>query len=100
MMFFVQLIFGILISISFAASTIDIAQTSTSSNPLIPISAALVVSISCLGAGYAIAHVGTAAISLLAENEGAFFKGFLVVTLAEALAIYGLILGILLWLQI
>jgi len=43
---------------------------------------------------------GTAAISALAEKPETFFRSFLVVALAEALAIYGLIIGILLWLKL
>lgn len=51
----------------------------------------------CIGAGYAIAHVGTSAISAITEKEESFGKAFLMVSLAEALAIYGLIMAILLW---
>jgi F0F1-type ATP synthase membrane subunit c/vacuolar-type H+-ATPase subunit K len=40
------------------------------------------------------------AVSALAEKPGTFFRSFLVVALAEALAIYGLIMGILLRLRL
>ncbi len=53
-----------------------------------------------LGAALAISAAGTAAISALAEKPETFFRSFLVVALAEALAIYGLIMGILLWLKL
>ena len=53
-----------------------------------------------LAAGLAISSAGTAAISALAEKPDTFFRSFLVVALAEALAIYGLIMGILLWLKL
>ena len=43
---------------------------------------------------------GTAAISAAVEKPETFFRSFLVVALAEALAIYGLIIGILLWLKL
>jgi V/A-type H+/Na+-transporting ATPase subunit K len=64
------------------------------------IGAGLAVGLSVLGAGYAIKTTGTAAISVLGENESGFFKAFLVVALGEALAIYGLIVAILLWTKI
>jgi V/A-type H+-transporting ATPase subunit K len=48
----------------------------------------------------AISAAGTAAINALAEKPETFFRSFLVVALAEALAIYGLILGILLWIKL
>ena len=77
---------------------------STTTDPLIgrylAFSAALAVGISVMGAAYAIKTTGTAAISVLSENEGGFFKAFLVVALGEALAVYGLIVAILLWTKI
>jgi len=64
------------------------------------ISVAMSVGLSVLGSAWAMKTVGTAAISALSEREESFFKAFLVVALCEALAIYGLILGILLWTKI
>jgi V/A-type H+-transporting ATPase subunit K len=64
------------------------------------IGAGLAVGLAGLGAGMAIAASGTAAISALAEKPETFFRSFLVVALAEAVAIYGLIVGILLWIKI
>lgn len=67
---------------------------------ILSISVALSVSFSVLGSAWAMKTVGTAAISALSEREEAFVKAFLVVALCEALAIYGLIVGILLWTKI
>ncbi len=64
------------------------------------ISAAASIVGSTLAAAIVIKSVGTAAISALTENEGVFFKAFLVIALGEALAIYGVIVAILLWLKI
>ena len=64
------------------------------------IAAAISVSTGVLGAAIALKTVGTAAISSLSEREESFFKAFLVVVLAEALAIYGLIVAILMWTKI
>ncbi|MCW3998686.1 MAG: ATP synthase subunit C [Candidatus Bathyarchaeota archaeon] len=66
----------------------------------IAISAALAISLPALSAGLAISAAGSAAISALAEKPETFFRSFLIVALAEALAIYGLIMGILLWLKL
>lgn len=67
---------------------------------VLAISVAISVSFSVLGSAWAMKTVGTAAISALSEREEAFFKAFLVVALCEALAVYGLIVGILLWTKI
>ena len=66
----------------------------------IAFAAALAIGIPAIAAGFAISSAGTAAISALAEKPDTFFKSFLVVALAEALALYGLIMGILLWLKL
>jgi V/A-type H+/Na+-transporting ATPase subunit K len=90
-----------------AAATITTVenQTGTSSTGSldrvgIAIAAALAIGLPGLGAGIAISSAGSAAISALAEKPETFFRSFLIVALAEALAIYGLIMGILLWLQL
>jgi V/A-type H+-transporting ATPase subunit K len=88
-----------------AAFTISTVQsTTTNAGPYdkigIAISAGLAVGLSALGAGLAISAAGSAAISALAEKPETFFRSFLIVALAEALAIYGLIMGILLWLRL
>jgi F0F1-type ATP synthase membrane subunit c/vacuolar-type H+-ATPase subunit K len=64
--------------------------------PILAISAALAISISGLAAAHVIKTVGTAAISAISEREGAFGKVVVIVALGEAIAIYGLIIGILL----
>ena len=74
--------------------------TSEANKPMYALSAAIAVAGSTIGAGYAIAHVGTSAISAITEKEENFGRAFLIVSLAEALAIYGLIMGILLWTNI
>ena len=67
---------------------------------VLAISAAASIVGTTLAAAIVIKSVGTAAISALTENEGVFFKAFLVIALGEALAIYGVIVAILLWLKI
>ncbi len=86
---------------AFTVTTVQ-AQTATGPNDRIgiAIAAGASVGLSAFGAGLAISAVGSAAVSALAEKPETFFRSFLVVALAEALAIYGLIMGILLWIKL
>jgi V/A-type H+-transporting ATPase subunit K len=59
------------------------------------IAAALATGMSALGAGFAVAKVGTAAIGALAEKPELFGRLLIFVGLAEGIAIYGLIVSIL-----
>ncbi len=88
-----------------AAAAVTTVQATTSSTGVydrlgIAIGAGLAIGLASLGAGLAISSAGSAAISALAEKPETFFRSFLIVALAEALAIYGLIMGILLWLKL
>jgi V/A-type H+-transporting ATPase subunit K len=58
-------------------------------------SAALAAGLAALGAGYAVAQVGTAALGALAEKPDLFGRVLVIVGLAEGIAIYGLIVSIL-----
>lgn len=92
------------VATAYTISTVADSTTTTTQDPIsqvgIAISAALAIGLSTLAAAYAISSAGSAAISAMAEKPETFFKSFLIVVLAEALAIYGLIMGILLWLQL
>jgi len=57
--------------------------------------AALATGLSSLGAGWAVAKVGTAAIGALAEKPELLGRLLIFVGLAEGIAIYGLIVSIL-----
>jgi V/A-type H+-transporting ATPase subunit K len=57
--------------------------------------AALATGLSSLGAGFAVAKVGTAAVGALAEKPELFARLLIFVGLAEGIAIYGLIVSIL-----
>jgi V/A-type H+-transporting ATPase subunit K len=59
------------------------------------LSAALAVGIGSLGAGYAVARVGSAAVGALAEKPELMGRVLILVGLAEGIAIYGLIVAIL-----
>ena len=59
------------------------------------LAAALATGLSSLGAGIAVAKVGTAAVAALAEKPELFGRLLIFVGLAEGIAIYGLIISIL-----
>lgn len=90
-----------------AAFTVNTVQSTTTTTTTgiydrlgIAIGAGLSIGLAALGAGLAISAAGSAAISAMAEKPETFFRSFLIVALAEALAIYGLIMGILLWIKL
>jgi V/A-type H+/Na+-transporting ATPase subunit K len=59
------------------------------------LAAALATALSALGAGFAVAKVGAAAVGALAEKPDLFGRLLIFVGLAEGIAIYGLIVSIL-----
>jgi V/A-type H+-transporting ATPase subunit K len=59
------------------------------------IGAALATGMAALGAGFAVAKVGTAAVGALAEKPELFGRLLIFIGLAEGIAIYGLIVAIL-----
>lgn len=59
------------------------------------VAAALATGLSSLGAGIAVAGVGSAAIGALAEKPELLGRALIMVGLAEGIAIYGLIISIL-----
>jgi V/A-type H+-transporting ATPase subunit K len=106
-LFFIQFVVMLIFAVStvFALSLPLAQQTTANTNgsldrAAIAIAAGLAVGLTGLGAAKAIAASGTAAISALAEKPETFFRSFLVVALAEAIAIYGLIVAILLWISL
>ncbi|MFH1789200.1 MAG: ATP synthase subunit C [Candidatus Altiarchaeota archaeon] len=62
-------------------------------------SAALVMSMSAIAAGYAIAKTGSAASAAVAEKPEVAGKVLLYVALAEAIAIYGLVIALVILVQ-
>ncbi len=59
------------------------------------LAAAIATALAALGAGFAVAKVGAAAIGALAEKPELFGRLLIFVGLAEGIAIYGLIVSIL-----
>jgi V/A-type H+-transporting ATPase subunit K len=64
------------------------------------LSAAIVMSLSAIGAAYAISVTGAAAAGATAEKPEVFGKVLIFVALAEAIAIYGLIIALMIVLGI
>ena len=59
------------------------------------LAAALSTALAAIGAGYAVARVGSAAVGAIAEKPELFGRALVLVGLAEGIAIYGLIVSIL-----
>jgi len=59
------------------------------------VAAGLSTALAALGAGYAVARVGSAAVGAIAEKPELFGRVLVLVGLAEGIAIYGLIVSIL-----
>ena len=64
------------------------------------IAIAVVISVSCLAAGYAVGKVGSAAMGAASEKPELMGRALLFVALAEGIAIYGVLAAILLYTKI
>jgi V/A-type H+/Na+-transporting ATPase subunit K len=64
---------------------------------MMAIAAAVAVGLSGLGASYAIAAAGSASVGAIAEKPDLFGKTMVYVAFAEAIAIYGLLVALLLF---
>jgi V/A-type H+/Na+-transporting ATPase subunit K len=72
------------------------AVSATSSNTGALLGAAIAVAGSTIGAGIAVAYAGAAALAVMSERPELFGRAMVIVGLAEGIAIYGLIIGIIL----
>jgi V/A-type H+/Na+-transporting ATPase subunit K len=72
------------------------AAGGTGGNSAALIGAAIAVAGSTIGAGIAVAYTGAAALAAMSERPELFGRAMVVVGLAEGIAIYGLIIGIIL----
>jgi V/A-type H+-transporting ATPase subunit K len=71
------------------------ATAGKSSNSAALLGAAIAVAGSTIGAGIAVAYAGAAALAAMSERPEVFGRAMVIVGLAEGIAIYGLIIGIL-----
>jgi len=77
-----------------AAAAAPAAASGANWAPLL--GAALAVAGSSIGAGIAVAYTGAAALAAMSERPELFGRAMVIVGLAEGIAIYGLIIGIIL----
>lgn len=87
---------------SAAAGAVAVAGTKAAAVTAAPASsaallgAAIAVAASTIGAGIAVAYTGAAALAAMSERPELFGRAMVIVGLAEGIAIYGLIIGIIL----
>lgn len=79
-----------------AASAVAPPMQNSSSRNAVFYAIAFTVGISCASAGYAVGKVGAAALGAAAEKPELLGRAIIFVGLAEGIAIYGLIIGIML----
>jgi len=72
------------------------ASSVTAANSAALLGAAIAVAASTIGAGIAVAYAGAAAMAAMSERPELFGRAMVIVGLAEGIAIYGLIIGIIL----
>ena len=72
------------------------ATTATAKNGSALLGAAIAVAGSSIGAAIAVAYTGSAALAAMSERPELFGRAMVIVGLAEGIAIYGLIVGIIL----
>jgi V/A-type H+-transporting ATPase subunit K len=98
-----SLVLGAAASVLLLATPGALAAAATTGSPGVDsevwrwglMAAAIATSLAALGAGFAVARVGAAAIGALAEKPELFGRLLIFVGLAEGIAIYGLIVSIL-----
>ena len=76
------------------------AQIATTVRWDICMAIAVAIGLPCLGAGYAVAQVGAAALGAASEKPELLTRSLLFVALAEGIAIYGLLVAILLYIKL
>ena len=90
--FLLLLLFGMSVP-AYAAST----STASGHDPRAALlGAAIAVAGSTIGAGFAVAYTGAAALAAISEKPEMFGRAMVIVGLAEGIAIYGVVIAILL----
>ena len=99
-LFLVLLVFSTVDGLVSFASAQAATAYETGTAMMLGLASAIAVSSAVMASAWAIKTVGTAAVSALTEREGSFGQLLVIVALAEALAVYGLIVAILIWTKI
>ncbi len=84
----------VLLGVAEPAQAADAGTTSSSWAALL--AAGIAVAGSALGAGFAVAYTGAAALAAMSEKPEMFGRTLVIVGLAEGIAIYGLVIAIIL----
>jgi len=94
---FISIVASLLLYLSnaYAGDVIEVITVSPETVKWGFLAAALATGLSALGAGVAVASVGSAAIGAMAEKPEILGRALIMVGLAEGIAIYGLIISIL-----
>ena len=79
-----------------AATAAATASATASASSAALLGAAIAVAGSTIGAGIAVAYAGAAALAAMSERPEVFGLAMVIVGLAEGIAIYGLIIGVIL----
>ena len=79
-----------------AATAAATASATAPASSAALLGAAIAVAGSTIGAGIAVAYAGAAALAAMSERPEVFGRAMVIVGLAEGIAIYGLIIGIIL----
>jgi len=79
-----------------SAATVAAAGTAKVLNGSAMLGAGIAIAGSSIGGGIAVAYTGSAALAAMSERPEMFGRAMVVVGLAEGIAIYGLIVGIIL----
>ena len=87
-------------SVGVASAQEEAAAGGVTDNGWIAIAAAITMAGGALGAGWAISATGVAAAGATAEKPETFGRVLIFVALAEAIAIYGLLIAFMLWTKI
>lgn len=79
-----------------SAAEADSAAAAAGTNWAALLGAAIAIAGSSIGAGIAVAYTGAAALAAMSERPELFGRAIVIVGLAEGIAIYGLVIGIIL----
>jgi len=79
-----------------ATGPVAVAATTAPASSAALLGAAIAVAGSTIGAGIAVAYAGAAALAAMSERPEVFGRAMVIVGLAEGIAIYGLIIGVIL----
>lgn len=91
--------FVVLVTLTIGAFAAEETDSESSAQGDKFLAMAIAVSIPSIGAGYAVAHTGSAATASMTEKPELFGRTIVYVGMAEGIAIYGLLISFLIWIS-